>query len=58
MSNGLQLPGLLLAFGGLLGLFLPGLTAPPLLGSLVMLGAGIAWGCIRCVGVGQVIRHG
>ena len=32
---GLQLLGVLLAFGGLVGLLLPGLTAPPLFGSLL-----------------------
>lgn len=40
----LQLIGLLLAFGGLVGLLLPSLTAPPLSGSLLMLAAGVAWG--------------
>ena len=40
----LQLAGLVLALGGLVGLMLPGLSAPPLLGSLLMLGAGVAWG--------------
>jgi len=40
----LQLLGLLLALGGLVGLLLPGLSAPPLYGSLLMLSAGIAWG--------------
>jgi drug/metabolite transporter (DMT)-like permease len=33
-----------LACGGLLVLLLPGLSAPPLPGALLMLGAGIAWG--------------
>jgi drug/metabolite transporter (DMT)-like permease len=42
--RGLQLVGLVLAFGGLVGLLLPGLAAPPLLGSLLMLSAGVAWG--------------
>jgi drug/metabolite transporter (DMT)-like permease len=42
--RGLQLVGLMLAFGGLVGLLLPGLSAPPLYGSILMLGAGIAWG--------------
>jgi drug/metabolite transporter (DMT)-like permease len=41
---GLQLAGLLLAFGGLVGLLLPGLSAPPLQSSALMLSAGIAWG--------------
>src|SRR5689334_22400566 len=36
-----QLVGLLLALGGLVGLLLPGLSAPPLYGSLLMLGAGV-----------------
>ncbi len=40
----LQLVGVVLAFGGLIVLLLPGLTAPPLYGSALMLGAGIAWG--------------
>lgn len=40
----LQLLGLLLALGGMVGLLLPGLAAPPLLGSILMLGAGVAWG--------------
>jgi len=39
-----QLAGLLLACGGLVGLQLPGISAPPLYGSLLMLTAGIAWG--------------
>ncbi len=39
-----QLVGLVLAFGGLVGLLLPGLSAPPLLGSLLMVSAGVAWG--------------
>lgn len=40
----LQLAGVLLAFAGLIALLLPGLSAPPLYGSILMLGAGIAWG--------------
>ena len=39
-----QLLGLALAVAGLIGLVLPGLTAPPLLGSLLMAFAGFAWG--------------
>ena len=41
---GTQVTGLLLALGGLVGLLLPGLSAPPMVGSLLMMGAGIAWG--------------
>ncbi len=40
----LQGVGLLLACGGLAGLLLPGTSAPPLTGSLLMLSAGMAWG--------------
>ncbi len=47
-----QLTGLILAFAGLLGLLLPGVTAPPLFGSLLMLGAGVAWGIYSLRGRG------
>jgi drug/metabolite transporter (DMT)-like permease len=47
-----QLVGLVLAFGGLVGLLLPGLTAPPLFGSVLMLGAGVAWGVYSLRGRG------
>lgn len=54
----LQLVGLVLALGGLVGLMLPGLSAPPLMGSVLMLGAGIAWGIysLRGKGSGDPIR--
>lgn len=39
-----QLAGVFVAFGGLVALLLPGLTAPPLLGAVLMIAAGIAWG--------------
>jgi len=39
-----QLVGLVLALGGLVVLLFPGLSAPPLSGSILMLGAGLAWG--------------
>lgn len=48
----LQLVGLVLAFGGIVGLLLPGLSAPPLYGSLLMLGAGVAWGVYSLRGKG------
>jgi len=48
----LQLAGLLLALGGLVGLLLPGLSAPPLFGALLMLGAGVAWGIYSLRGKG------
>lgn len=42
--RGAQTLGLVLALVGLVGLLLPGLSAPPLQGALLMLVAGIAWG--------------
>jgi drug/metabolite transporter (DMT)-like permease len=48
----LQLIGLVFALGGLVGLLLPGLSAPPLLGSLLMLSAGVAWGVYSLRGKG------
>ena len=48
----LQLVGLVLALGGLVALLLPGLSAPPLPDSLLMLGAGVAWGIYSLRGKG------
>jgi drug/metabolite transporter (DMT)-like permease len=55
---GLQLVGLLLAFGGLVGLLLPGLSAPPFPGSMLMLGAGAGWGIysLRGRGAGDPLK--
>jgi len=39
-----QCVGLAFALGGLVLLLFPGLSAPPVSGSILMLGAGIAWG--------------
>ncbi|MFN7967418.1 MAG: DMT family transporter [Acidobacteriota bacterium] len=47
-----QLIGLVIALSGLVGLLLPGLSAPPLLGSLLMISAGIAWGLYSLRGRG------
>lgn len=54
----LQVVGLLLAFGGLVGLLLPGLAAPPPLDAALMLGAGVAWGVysLRGKGAGDPTR--
>ena len=41
---GSQTLGLAMAVAGLVGLFLPGVSAPPLWGSLLMLSAGVGWG--------------
>jgi drug/metabolite transporter (DMT)-like permease len=48
-----QIIGLLVAFGGLCWLVLPGLSAPPLWGSLLMVVAGIAWGVYSIRGKGS-----
>jgi drug/metabolite transporter (DMT)-like permease len=42
--------GLALAVAGLLGLTVPGLTAPDPLGLALMLGAGVAWGAYSVMG--------
>jgi drug/metabolite transporter (DMT)-like permease len=54
----LQLIGLVLAVAGLVVLLLPGLSAPPLYGAVLMLGAGIAWGIysLRGRGAGEPTR--
>lgn len=56
--NKQQLVGLMLALGGLVGLLLPGLSAPPLGGSVLMLIAGVAWGIysLRGRGTGNPTR--
>jgi drug/metabolite transporter (DMT)-like permease len=53
-----QLAGLVLALGGLVGLLLPGLSAPPLAGALLMMSAGVAWGIysLRGKGAGDPTR--
>jgi len=48
----LQIVGLVLALVGLTALLLPGLSAPPLYGSVLMLGAGVAWGIYSLRGKG------
>jgi drug/metabolite transporter (DMT)-like permease len=47
-----QVTGVLLAFSGLVGLLLPGLSAPPLLAGAMMLGAGACWGVYSMRGQG------
>lgn len=56
--RGRQLAGLMLAVAGLFGLLLPGLSAPPLLAAILMLGAGIGWGIysLRAKGAANPIR--
>jgi len=48
----LQWLGLVLALAGLIGLLLPGISAPPPAGSMLMIGAGIAWGVYSLRGRG------
>ena len=48
-----QTAGLALALGGLALLLSPGLSAPPLPGSLLMLGSGVAWGIYSLRGMGS-----
>jgi drug/metabolite transporter (DMT)-like permease len=48
-----QWAGLALALAGLVGLVLPGISAPPLLASLLMLSAGVAWGVYSLRGKGS-----
>ncbi len=56
--RGWQTVGLALALGGLIGLLLPGLSAPPLQGAALMLAAGVAWGIysLRGKGAGDPLR--
>jgi drug/metabolite transporter (DMT)-like permease len=50
--DAVQAGGVLLAFGGLAGLLMPGLTAPPVLAGAMMLGAGACWGLYSVRGKG------
>ena len=50
--GGWQIVGLACALGGLIGLLLPGLSAPPLHGAGLMLVAGVAWGVYSLRGRG------
>lgn len=47
-----QLVGLLIAIAGLIYMLLPGLAAPPLLGSVLMACSGVAWGGYSLLGRG------
>ncbi len=53
-----QVAGLACALAGLAGLLLPGLSAPPVGGALLMLAAGVAWGVysLRARGGGDPTR--
>src|SRR6266705_1173708 len=49
----IQIVGLVVAVSGLVVLVFPGLSAPPLSGSILMLGAGVAWGIYSLRGKGE-----
>jgi drug/metabolite transporter (DMT)-like permease len=50
--RGVQWLGLSVAVAGLVGLLLPGIAAPPLMGAVFMLAAGAAWGVYSLAGRG------
>src|SRR6266404_3272183 len=50
--DAIQIVGLVVAVTGLVILVFPGLSAPPLIGSILMLGAGVAWGVYSLRGKG------
>jgi drug/metabolite transporter (DMT)-like permease len=52
LLDAIQIAGLVVAVTGLVILVFPGLSAPPLIGSILMLGAGVAWGVYSLRGKG------
>jgi len=51
--DAIQIAGLVVAMTGLVILVFPGLSAPPLTDSILMLGAGVAWGIYSLRGKGE-----
>ena len=51
--DAIQIIGFLAAVSGLIALVFPGLSAPPLFGSILMLSAGVAWGIYSLRGKGN-----
>jgi len=51
--HAIQIAGLVLALSGLVVLLFPGLSSPPLSHSILMLGAGVAWGVYSLRGKGE-----
>jgi drug/metabolite transporter (DMT)-like permease len=49
----IQIAGLVIALTGLVVLVFPGLSAPPIGGSILMIGAGVAWGIYSLRGKGE-----
>ena len=52
--HAIQIIGLVAALGGFVFLMLPGITAPPLMGSVLMLSAGVSWGIYSLRGKGEM----
>jgi drug/metabolite transporter (DMT)-like permease len=51
--DAIQIVGFTVAMTGLIALVFPSLSAPPLIGSILMLGAGVAWGIYSLRGKGE-----
>jgi len=51
--DAIQIVGFIVAVTGLVVLVFPGLSAPQLIGSMLMLGAGVAWGIYSLRGKGE-----
>ncbi|KIO38249.1 DMT family transporter [Shewanella sp. cp20] len=51
--NRKQILGAMLAGGGLVWLVLPGVSAPPLVGAMLMFAAGVSWGVYSLLGRGS-----
>lgn len=53
-----QILGVVLAIAGIVGLLMPGLSAPPIWSAMLMLGAGVSWGIysLRGRGAGDPTR--
>src|SRR5947199_1283153 len=51
--NTIQIAGFIVAVAGLVVLVFPGHSAPPLIGSILMLGTGLAWGIYSLGGKGE-----
>jgi drug/metabolite transporter (DMT)-like permease len=51
--SSIQVAGFIIAVTGLIVLVLPGVSAPPLIGAILMLGGGVAWGVYSLRGKGE-----
>lgn len=57
--NLMQTMGVIIAIAGLVGLLLPGLSTPPMISAMLMLGSGVSWGIysLRGRGVSDATRE-